>query len=73
MIPDLLRFWGASPSGSAALVWVGGVFVSAYLLGSIPSGILVTRAFGLGELKKFGSGNIGATNVLRTGSKKLHQ
>jgi glycerol-3-phosphate acyltransferase PlsY len=70
MIPDLLRFWGASPSSSAALIWVGGVFVSAYFLGSIPSGILVTKAFGLGDLKKFGSGNIGATNVLRTGSRK---
>ncbi len=70
MIPDLLRFWGASPSSSAALIWVSGVFVSAYLLGSIPSGILVTKALGLGDLKKLGSGNIGATNVLRTGNYK---
>ncbi len=41
-----------------------------YLLGSIPFGILVTRAMGLGNLRQFGSGNIGATNVLRTGSKR---
>ncbi len=70
MIPDLLRFWGASPSSSTALVWVGTIFMLAYFFGSIPSGIIVTRAFGLGNLKSIGSGNIGATNVLRTGSKK---
>ena len=40
-----------------------------YLLGSIPFGVLVTRLFGLGDLRKIGSGNIGATNVLRTGNK----
>ncbi|SMO82496.1 glycerol-3-phosphate 1-O-acyltransferase PlsY [Paracoccus laeviglucosivorans] len=40
-----------------------------YLLGSIPFGIVITRAFGLGDLRKIGSGNIGATNVLRTGNK----
>ncbi len=40
-----------------------------YLLGSIPFGILVTRAMGLGDLRSIGSGNIGATNVLRTGNK----
>lgn len=41
----------------------------AYLLGSIPFGVLITRLFGLGDVRKIGSGNIGATNVLRTGSK----
>ena len=41
-----------------------------YLCGSIPFGVLVARAFGLGNLREIGSGNIGATNVLRTGSKK---
>ena len=40
-----------------------------YLLGSIPFGVLITRALGLGDLRAIGSGNIGATNVLRTGSK----
>ncbi|WP_137111059.1 glycerol-3-phosphate 1-O-acyltransferase PlsY [Rhodobacter sp. SY28-1] len=40
-----------------------------YLLGSIPFGVLVTRAMGLGDLRQIGSGNIGATNVLRTGNK----
>jgi glycerol-3-phosphate acyltransferase PlsY len=42
-----------------------------YLLGSIPFGLLLTRMAGKGDLRDIGSGNIGATNVLRTGSKKL--
>ena len=41
----------------------------AYLLGSVPFGILITRAMGLGDLRAIGSGNIGATNVLRTGNR----
>ncbi|GAA2873041.1 glycerol-3-phosphate acyltransferase PlsY [Aminobacter niigataensis] len=45
--------------------------VFGYLLGSIPFGLLLTRAAGLGDVRKIGSGNIGATNVLRTGNKKL--
>ena len=40
-----------------------------YLLGSVPFGVVITRALGLGDLRKIGSGNIGATNVLRTGHK----
>jgi len=47
------------------LLW-GGI---GYLLGSVPSGMVITRAFGLGNLREIGSGNIGTTNVLRTGSK----
>ena len=43
--------------------------VLAYLLGSVPFGIVIARLFGLGDLRKIGSGNIGATNVLRTGNK----
>ena len=45
--------------------------VVGFLLGSIPFGLLLTRAAGLGDIRKVGSGNIGATNVLRTGNKKL--
>jgi len=43
--------------------------VLAYFLGSIPFGIVMARVFGLGNLRDIGSGNIGATNVLRTGNK----
>ncbi|MFN3661145.1 glycerol-3-phosphate 1-O-acyltransferase PlsY [Yoonia sp.] len=41
-----------------------------YLLGSIPGGVIIARLMGLGDLRTIGSGNIGATNVLRTGNKK---
>jgi len=42
-----------------------------YICGSIPFGLLLTRAAGLGDVRSIGSGNIGATNVLRTGNKKI--
>lgn len=50
----------------ALTLWV----VAGYILGSIPFGIILARAMGLGNLRDIGSGNIGATNVLRTGNKK---
>ncbi len=46
------------------------VAVLSYLLGSVPFGIVITRMMGLGDLRQIGSGNIGATNVLRTGNKR---
>ena len=45
--------------------------IVGYLLGSIPFGLLLTRAAGMGDIRAIGSGNIGATNVLRTGNKSL--
>ena len=56
--------WGGLDAGRAVLSLLIG-----YGLGSIPFGVLVTRALNLGDLRKIGSGNIGATNVLRTGHK----
>ena len=59
------------PLGNFAFTWpfyLGGVI--AYLIGALPMGLIVARLFGLGDPRRIGSGNIGATNVLRTGNRK---
>ncbi len=58
-------------SWSHALPYFTAAFVVGYLLGSIPFGLLFTKAAGLGDLRGIGSGNIGATNVLRTGNRAV--
>lgn len=63
LLPDVMGWDRAWP-------WLLAALAGGYLIGSIPGGVLMTRAMGLGDLRKVGSGNIGATNVLRTGNKK---
>jgi acyl phosphate:glycerol-3-phosphate acyltransferase len=54
-----------------AMLTLGLTALGGYLLGSIPFGVIITRAAGAGDVRNIGSGNIGATNVLRTGRKDL--
>lgn len=58
------------PDWSDAFIGLA-VFAGGYLLGSIPFGLILAKLFGLGDLRRIGSGNIGATNVLRAGGKGL--
>jgi glycerol-3-phosphate acyltransferase PlsY len=66
MMERATSIWVSSPVNATMLA-----AVLSYLLGSIPFGLLLTRAAGLGDIRKIGSGSIGATNVLRTGRKGL--
>ena len=60
-----------APPTAAFILPLALAFLAGYLVGSIPFGYLITRAAGAGDIRSIGSGNIGATNVLRTGRKGL--
>lgn len=57
------------PEITSSLSLLALIALGAYLLGTVPFGIVITRGLGLGDLRQIGSGNIGATNVLRTGNR----
>ncbi|MGM0585401.1 MAG: glycerol-3-phosphate 1-O-acyltransferase PlsY [Pseudomonadota bacterium] len=73
LMPEWLRALvdpgAAAPGLEAAMPYLLGALGLGYLLGTIPFGILIAKAMGLGDPRRAGSGNIGATNLLRTGGR----